>query len=155
MSNRFTWNEGDMEHVTRFTPADHEYHANHGPDDVFDDCPLCWVGMTPEKFARHHLDGVSKVTALAADDMSFLVGVEFEDGRSLRAIVYPPTGDAETWDLEIEDEPPSLEGALRDAIDENDYPGLFPQDDKDREATTWRPAGDAGCIDPPTAEGDE
>ena len=103
MVSRFGWNENDMKGVTRFTPEEHEEHASHG-DDVFDDCSLCWVGMTPEKFVRHQLDGVSRVTALAADGTSYLIGVEFKDGRSLRAVVYPPTGDAETWDLELQDE---------------------------------------------------
>ena len=131
MSSRFIWDEDDMKGVTRFKPTaeELEYHTDHTPETAWDDCPLCWVGMTAERFVRHQLDGVRTVTTLAKDDTSYLVGIAYEDGTHRRAIVYPPAGNAETWDLELEDE--------------------------ERPATTWNNYGNPdGCL-PPTAKGDE
>lgn len=89
--------------MTPYTRAERNEHASHESGETLDDCPICWEDMTPGRFVRHTLEGLTGHTLLAKDETSWLMGLEFADGRRVMAIVYHPSVHG-TWEVEVGDE---------------------------------------------------
>lgn len=78
------------------------------------------MAMTPGRFVRQQLEGVVSVTMLAKDDTTWLMGITFDDGRRVMAIVYRPIGPDDLWEVELGDEAlgtgfdPKRDGCIED-----------------------------------------
>jgi len=130
--DKFKWEPGDVRGYARrhyFDAADAAEHERHRAEyvagETWDDCPICWVDMTPSRFLRHHLQGVADLTLLARDETSWLMGVTFDNGRRVMAVVYDPSVHG-VWEVELGDE-------------------VLGEFTAERPATTW--SQEDGCVD--------